>query len=80
MTKALPRIRAQPTREYDHDAKTIGWQGAGRTATADVPFDMQFNAIFGNSSQMPAISRRFTKTTANSRKFQNDPWTAVADA
>ena len=32
----------------------------------------QFNAVFGNSSQMPAISRRFTKTTANSRKFQHD--------
>ena len=41
---------------------------------------MQFNAIFGNSSQMPAISRRFTKTTANSRKFQQDRGIAVADA
>ena len=34
MTKALPRIRAKPTREYDHDQKTMHWQGAGRTATS----------------------------------------------
>jgi hypothetical protein len=40
----------------------------------------QFNAIFGNSTQMRAISRKFTKTNANYRKFQNDRGIAVADA
>jgi hypothetical protein len=41
---------------------------------------MQFNAIFGNFTQMPAIPRSFTKTNANYRKFQQDRGIAVADA